>query len=211
MEKEGLNEGFKEGFVDPAIVSYGRPEGYLAPDAKVNGAPMSTSQTAMHSRIEPSPRAISLISAEPATTGAQSDVQDLRSAVHSMKITPFATLTAPFNDLSLNGDTHEEGLDLVDDKTLKHQDTELLELKEVAQGRAPSSRKRARKSGAKGGHCPLTYRTCPIWNHILPRYRHRNGGEKARAGGRPRSSKKLQPRHPHHKQDNVGSAPKKTP
>lgn len=161
MEKEGLNEGFKEGFVDPAIVSYGRPEGYLAPDAKVNGAPMSTSQTAMHSRIEPSPRAISLISAEPATTGAQSDVQDLRSAVHSMKITPFATLTAPFNDLSLNGDTHEEGLDLVDDKTLKHQDTELLELKEVAQGRAPSSRKRARKSGAKGGSLPAHIQDLP--------------------------------------------------
>lgn len=161
MKKEGFKEGVKEAFVDPAIVSYGRPEGYLAPDAKVNGASLSTSQTAMHSRAEPSLRAVSPISTEPATTGAQKDVQDLSSAVHPIKITPSATLTAPFNDLSLNGDTHVEGLDLVDDKTLKHQDTELIELKEVVQGRAPSSKKRARKSGARGGSLPAQIQDSP--------------------------------------------------
>lgn len=155
--------------MDPAIVSYGRPEGYLAPDAKVNGASMSTSQTPMHSRAEPSLRAISPILTEPATTGAQNNVQDLSSAVHPIEITPSATLTAPFNDLSLNGDTHEEGLDLMDDKTLKHQDTELIELKEVAQGRAPSSKKRARKSGARGGSLPAQIQDLPdLESHSTP-------------------------------------------
>ena len=140
----------KEEFVDPAIVSYGRPGLYLAPDAKINAGFASTSQTAMSSRTEPSQQIISPISTEPATTGAQEEAQTLRPAVGPDTITPSATLTAPFNDLSLNGDTHEEVLDPVDGKTLRHQDTELLELKEVAQGRAPSSRKRTRRSGARG-------------------------------------------------------------
>ena len=140
----------KEGFVDPAILSYSRPGLYLAPDAKINAGFTSTSQTAMSSRTEPSQQIISPISTEPATTGAQEEAQTLRPAVCPDTITPSATLTAPFNDLSLNGDTHEEVLDPVDGKTLRHQDTELLELKEVAQGRAPSSRKRTRRSGARG-------------------------------------------------------------
>lgn len=140
----------KEEFVDPAIVSYGRPGVYLAPDAKINAGFTSTGQTAMSSRTEPSQPIISPISAEPATTGAQEEAQTLRPAVCPDTITPSATLTAPFNDLSLNGDIHEDVLDQVDGKTLRHQDTELLELKEVAQGRAPSSRKRTRRSGARG-------------------------------------------------------------
>ena len=154
-------EGFKEGFVDPAIVSYGRPERYLAPDAKINGVSMATSQMAVRSHAEPSPQAISPISTEPATTGAQKDVQDLRSAMHPDSITPSATLTAPFNDLSINGDTHEEGPDPVDGKTLEHQDTELLGLKEVAQGRATGSRKGARRSGARGGSLPAQMQNLP--------------------------------------------------
>lgn len=140
----------KKGFVDPAIVSYGRPEGYLAPDAKINGAFVATSQTAVNSRAETSQQAISPISPEPATTGAREEVPRLHPTAYPDTVTSSATLTAPFNDLSLNGDTHEEGLDPVDGKTLGHQDTELLDLKEVAQGRAPNSRKRARRSGARG-------------------------------------------------------------
>ena len=46
-------------------------------------------------------------------------------------------------------------------KTLRHQDTELLELKDVAQGMAPSSRKRARKSGARGGSLPAQTQNMP--------------------------------------------------
>ena len=141
----------KEEFVDPAIVSYGRPEGYLAPDAKINRGFVAMSQTAVKSRAEPSIQAVSPISTEPARTGEIEQAQSLNLADYPDIITPSATLTAPFNDLSLNGDTYEEGLEPEDGKTLKHQDTELLELKEVAQGRAPNSRKRARKSGARGG------------------------------------------------------------
>ena len=145
----------KENFVDPAIVSYGRPEGYLAPDAKINnGSFVATSQTAVDSRAETALQASPPISTEPTTAGAREEAQSLHTTAYPDVVTPSATLTAPFNDLSLNGDTYEEGLDLVDGKTLRHQDTELLELKEVAQGRAPNTRKRARKSGARGGPLP---------------------------------------------------------
>ena len=154
-------EGYKEAFVDPAIVSYGRPERYLAPDAKINGASMATSQMAVPSPPESPLHAISPISAEPATTGAQKGVENLRPAADPDNITPSATLTAPFNDLSLNGDIHEESLDPVDGKTLRHQDTELLELKEAAQGKTSSSRKRSRRSGAKGGPLPAQMQNMP--------------------------------------------------
>ena len=99
----------KGGFVDPAIVSYARPEPTVYPDT----------------------------------------------------ITPSATLTAPFNDLSLNGDAHEGEPSRVDGKTLKHQDTELLELKEFSQGRTLSLRKRARKSGARAGSLPTQMQELP--------------------------------------------------
>ena len=147
-------KGYKEAFVDPAIVSYGRPERYLAPDAKVNGASMATSQMAAASPAESPLHAVSPISTEPATTGAQKEVENLRPTADPDNMTPSATLTAPFNDLSLNGDIHEESLDPVDGKTLRHQDTELLELKEAAQGKTSSSRRRSRRSGAKGGPLP---------------------------------------------------------
>ena len=102
-------EAKKEGFVDPAIISYARPEPTAYPD----------------------------------TT------------------TPSATLTAPFNDLSLNGDTHEAELSRIDGKTLEHQDTELLELKELGQERTPSLKKRARKSGVRGGSLPTQIQDLP--------------------------------------------------
>ena len=101
--QEAVPQEVKKGeFVDPAIVSYARPEPTANPD----------------------------------TT------------------TPSATLTAPFNDLSLNGDAYEGESSRVDEKILKHQETELLELKGLAQGRTPSLKKRARKSGARGGSLP---------------------------------------------------------
>ena len=178
----------KEEFVDPAIVSYGRPEGHLAPDAKVNGAFVPTTQTAATPGAEPSLQAISPISTEPATTGAQEEGQNIHPAAYSETIitsailtAPFndfslngisredATLTAPFNDLSLNGNSLEDGLDPVNGKILKHQDTELLELKGVAQGRAPNSRKRARKPGARGGPLPAHMHDMPdIEPHSTP-------------------------------------------
>ena len=151
----------KEEFVDPAIVSYGRPEGYLAPDAMINRGFNATNQTAAKSPAKPSIQAISTASTEPATIGARDEVQPLHAAAYPESQTPSATLTGPFNDLSLNGNAHEEGVDSVDGKTLKHQDTELLELKEVAQGRAPSSRKRSRKSGSRGGSLPVQAQDLP--------------------------------------------------
>ena len=160
--KDSVPQDVKEKFVDPAIVSYGRPGGYLAPDAKINGSITATIQTAVRSLSESSIQAISPISTEPATTSAREEVQDLlRSSAYPDIATPSATLTAPFNDLSLIGDTQEEELDLVDDKTLRHQDTELLELKEVAQGRAYTSRKRTRRSGARGGPLPAHTQELP--------------------------------------------------
>ena len=108
--QEAVPQGEKRGeFVDPAIVSYARPESTAYPDTA----------------------------------------------------TPSATLTAPFNDLSLNGDAHEAELSCVDERTLKHQDTELLELKELAQGRTPSLKKRGRKSGARGGSLPSQMQELP--------------------------------------------------
>lgn len=99
----------KGGFVDPAIVSYTRPEPTAYPDIT----------------------------------------------------TPSATLTAPFNDFSLNEDAHEGELSPIDGKTLKYQDTELLELKELAQGRTPILRKRARKSRVRGGSLPTQIQEFP--------------------------------------------------
>ena len=154
-------EGYKEAFVDPAIVSYGRPERYLAPDAKINGTSVVTNQMAVPPPAEPPLQAVSPISTDPATTGAQKEAENLRPEADSDYITPSATLTAPFNDLSLNGDIHEESLDPVDGKTLRHQDTELLELKEAAQGKTSSSRKRSRRSGAKGGPLPAQMQNVP--------------------------------------------------
>ena len=148
----------KENLVDPAIVSYGRPEAYLAPDAKINGAFVATSQMVVNPRTGPSALAIPPLSTEPVTAGAQKEVQSLHSTVHPDEITPSATLTAPFNDITLNEEKHEKGLGPEDGKILKHQDTELLELKEVGQGRATSSRKRARKPGARGGPLPAQSR-----------------------------------------------------
>ena len=159
------NEGYKEAFVDPAIVSYARPERYLAPDAKINGAPMATSQVAVASPAESPFHAVSPISTEPTTTGAQREVDNLHPTADLDNIIPSATLTAPFNDLSLNGDIHEESLDPVDGKTLRHEDTELLELKEAAQGKTSSSRKRSRRSGAKGGPLPAQMQNMP---HMEP-------------------------------------------
>lgn len=150
----------KENFVDPAIVSYVRPEGYLAPDAKIHRSFVAASQTAVNLRAEPSLQAISPIYTEPVPIGAREEASSLHPAFPDTN-TPSATLTAPFNDLSLDGDTHEEGLHPVDGKALRHQDTELLELKEVAQGRAPSSRKRARKFGARGGSLPAQGQDSP--------------------------------------------------
>ncbi len=150
----------KEEFLDPAIVSYGRPDGHLAPNVEINGGFNTTSQTAVTSRAQPSLPAVSPVSTEPATTGADEENQNLHPAVDLDTVTPSATLTAPFNDLSLNGYTHE-GLDPLDGKTLKHQDTELLELKEVAQGRTQSSRKKARKSGSRGGPLPVQTQDLP--------------------------------------------------
>ena len=159
----------KENFVDPAIVSYGRPEGYMAPDAKVRESLVTASQTAENSRAEQSQQAISPISAEPAVIGPQEQVSSLQPAKYPDTITPSATLTAPFNDLSLNGETHDGGLNRADGKALKHQDTELLELKEQAQGRTPSSRKRARKSGARGGSLPTQMQELPDLDpHSIP-------------------------------------------
>lgn len=154
-------EGYKEAFVDPAIVSYDRPERYLAPDAKINGTSMATSQMAVPSPAEPPLQPVSPISTEPATTGAQNELENLRPAADPNNITTSATLTAPFNDLSLNGDILEESLDSVDGKTLRHQDTELLELKEIAQAKTSSSRKRSRRSGAKGGPLPAQILNMP--------------------------------------------------
>ena len=108
--QEAVPQEVKKGeFVDPAIVSYARPE----------------------------------------------------PTAHRDTTTPSATLTAPFNDLVLNGDAHEGESSPVDGKTLKHQDTELLELKESAQGRTPSLKKRARKSGARGGSLPTQMQESP--------------------------------------------------
>ena len=102
-------EAKRGGFVDPAIVSYARPEPTAYPD----------------------------------TT------------------TPSATLTTPFNDLSLNGDTYKGEPSDADGKTLKSQDTELLELKELAQGRTSSLKKRARKSRVRGGSLPTQIQESP--------------------------------------------------
>lgn len=184
--KETVESEKKEYFVDPAIVSYGRPERYLAPDAKVNGSFVTTSETTsttiVTSGAEVPPQAVSPISAGPATTGAE-DVQSLHADVidpsanpsadiitpSADAMTPSATLTAPFNDLSLNGDAYEEGLGQVDGMILKHQDTDLLALKEAAQGRAPSSRKRARKSGARRGSLPAQTQNLPdLESHSTP-------------------------------------------
>ena len=154
-------EGYKEAFVDPAIVSYGRPEKYLAPDAKINGTSMATSQMAVPPPAEPPLQAVSPISTEPATTGAQKEIENFHPVADPDNITTSATLTAPFNDLSLNGDIHEESLDAVDGKTLHHQDTELLDLKEAAQVKTSSSRKRSRRSGAKGGPLPAQMLNMP--------------------------------------------------
>lgn len=167
----------EEEFVDPAIVSYGRPERYLAPDAKINEA---TTQTAATSHAEPSLHAISPVSTEPATTGAREEVQSVHPVTDSELITTSATLTAPFDDLSINddpreaatltapfddlplhGNSREDELVPVNSKIVKHQDSELLELKEVAQGKAPSSRKRARKPGARGGPLPIQTQELP--------------------------------------------------
>ena len=152
----------KEAFVDPAIVSYVRPEGYLAPDAKINGGVNNaTSQTAVKSRAEPSIQAVSSAFTEPATISARDEVRPLHPPTYPETTTPSATLTGPFNELSLNGNTHEEGVDSMDGRNLSHGDTELLDLKEEAQGRAPSSRKRTRKSGSKGGPLPVQAQDLP--------------------------------------------------
>lgn len=158
----------KEEFVDPAILSYGRPEGYLAPDAKINGAFVATTQTAMNSRTEPSIQAISPMSTEPATISGGEEVQSLNPSAYPKTITTSATLTAPFNDLSLNGNTLEEGLDPVNGEILRHQNTELLESKDVAQGRVPNSRKRVRKSGARGGPLPVQKDLLDVESHPTP-------------------------------------------
>ena len=156
----------KEEFLDPAIVSYGRPERFLAPDAKINGSFISTSQATVKSNAEPS---ISPISTEPATTAAQQETQSLHSTADPDTMAPSATLMAPFNDLSLVGDTHEEGLDPVDGQTLRHQDTELLELKEAAQRKVTGSRKRTRKSGARLGSLPPQMQELPdLEPHFTP-------------------------------------------
>ena len=151
----------KESFVDPAIVSYGRPEGYLAPDAKINGGFNVTTQAIVKSRAEPSIQAFPSVFTEPATFSARDEVQPLQPAAEPEMTTPSATLTGPFNDLSLNGNAHEEGVDSADGNNTKPRDTELLELKEVAQGRAPTSKKRARKSGSKGASLPVQAQDLP--------------------------------------------------
>ena len=158
----------KEEFVDPAIVSYGRPGGYLAPDTKINGGFNPTSQTDVKPHPEPPLQAISPVSTELATTGARDEIHRVHPAASPDIITPSATLTAPFNDISLVGDigdTHEEELDPMDGKSLMHQDTELLELKEVAQGRATMTKnapkRRARKAGARGGSLPTQTQDLP--------------------------------------------------
>lgn len=178
IDSEAVPQDVKEEeFVDPAIVSYGRPEGYLAPDAKINGAFVATTQAAATSHAEPSLHAISPVSTEPATTGAREENQSVHPVADSESVpasatlkAPFddlslnensqensrdaATLTGPFNDLPLNGTAHEGEVVSVNGKISKHQDTESLDLKEVAQVRAPSSRKRVRKPGARGGPLP---------------------------------------------------------
>ena len=190
IDSEAVPQDVKEEeFVDPAIVSYGRPEGYLAPDAKINGAFVPTTQTPATFRAEPSLHAISPVSTEPATTGAREEVQSLHPVADSELIPTSATLTAPFDDLSLNenpreaatltapfnddiplnGNSREDELVSVNGKVLRYQHTERLESKEVAQGRAPTSRKRARKPGARGGPLPTQTQDVPdIEPHSTP-------------------------------------------
>ena len=145
----------KEEFVDPAILSYDRPRTFLAPDAKINGGLTPTNMTAPKPGMASSLHAVSSASIEPATTGAQDQAESIHLTVYPDTITPSATLTAPFNDISLNGNLDEEELDPVNGNILKHQDSELLQLKEAAQGRAAGSRRRARKSGARAEPSPV--------------------------------------------------------
>ena len=149
----------KRGFVDPAIMSYerqdaqhvGRPLG-----SQLHGATSSPPQATLHSELAPGASLHQQFKmptqpAIPATTGKGGNVHKFGLGMSQENITPSATLSGPFDDLSLNGETHGEGLDGETFKTPRQQSTELLKEQEMPSGQATqNSKRRARKSNRKG-------------------------------------------------------------
>ena len=150
------NEG-KPGLVDPAIVSYERrdaPSTRRPTDPQLNGT-SSLPQPTLHSQPAAThpPRlqyAVPSQPAIPATTEKGGNVHGFGLARNQENITPSATLSGPFNDLSLNGQVHEVGLDDENFRTPKQQPTKILREPEITLGQAANnSKRRARKSSTK--------------------------------------------------------------
>lgn len=142
-------------FVDPAIVSYGRHDIQNTRQpigAQANGAIASAG---LHSQavLGHPPHGLSTIAsptASPARIDRQGVIQRDGSAGNKENVTTSATLSGPFSDLSLNGQTLGQALDGKDLTPPKVQDVEVLKDKEVPSGQAPSHTNKRRKSGVKG-------------------------------------------------------------
>ena len=160
----------KRGFVDPAIVSYGRQDARHVGrplDSQLNGPTSSLPQATLHSQLAPGASlhqqsTMPTQSAIPATTEKGGNVHKFGLGMNQENITPSATLSGPFNDLSLNGETHRETLDSEIFKTPKQQSTEVLREQEMPSGQAANnSKRRARKSSHKGTTTATQTQTLP--------------------------------------------------
>ena len=148
----------KADFVDPAIVSYGRqdaPNVQQPLNSQLNGAASSISPAPLHSqpvsKLSPQPHSTILTNpAVPATTEKGGKSHDSGLTTNQKNMTPSATLSGPFNDLSLNGHAHGDGLNSETFKPPKQQTTELRSKQDIPPAQlANNTTRRARKSVKK--------------------------------------------------------------
>ena len=143
-------------FLDPAIVSYGRhdiqnvrqsigapPNGGIASSAGLHSQPTLGHPSHGLSKI-PAPTAV------PATTDNKGIIDKAGSAGNKENIPTSATLSGPFSDLSLNGQTLGEAADANELTPAQEQGIEVLRGKEVPLGQLANNSNKRRKSGVKG-------------------------------------------------------------
>ena len=147
-------EEIKEEFVDPAIVSYGR-HGTQSTQHPLGSQP-DTAATSVAFQI---PQAVGHLTqalpttptqtSKPAAVGKNNNLPGARLANQQENIPPSATLSAPFNDLSLNGQVPEARINVTELEISNPRTNEISRHDEVPSEKPGEIIGKRRKSGAK--------------------------------------------------------------
>ncbi len=158
----------KRSFGDPAILSYGRegkPAGSVDHGGQLNGVPSSKAEAIVHTQITTEalhkPNNVSLQPVIPTIVKLQ-HLHQSGPVKAQDSVPPSATLTAPFNEMSLNGDGHGQMSPLEDQQGPSISNTGMVNENAVPLVQAANNpKKRQRKSRQSQGMVSTQTQTIP--------------------------------------------------